>query len=117
MKICIWIILFLFHSRISTGKYYQNDFEELLDSFIERSSDDFEAKDDDPNDRVDVKLWNQLNKEDIKNMPKIDDYSDEVTAARWLKWYSRISLRYSQVNIEKIFKKKNSAYIFRLVLI
>jgi hypothetical protein len=104
MKSCILILLCLFQCCTSTGKPYQNDLEELLDILVKQSPANFEernhkiTKDDNPNDRVDVELWNKLNKEDIENMPQIDDYSDEVTAARWLKWYFRVSLRYSQVN-------------------
>ncbi|CAF4389387.1 unnamed protein product, partial [Rotaria magnacalcarata] len=52
----------------------------------------------DPNDRVDVDRWNQLNDNDIKNMPPINDYSNEKTARRWLQWFSRISQRYYQVD-------------------
>jgi hypothetical protein len=104
MKSCILILLCLFQCCTSTEKRYQNDLEELLDILVKQSPANFEernhkiTKDDNPNDRVDVELWNKLNKEDIENMPQIDDYSDEVTAARWLKWYFRVSLRYSQVN-------------------
>ena len=97
MKIGVWILLCLFQSCVSTGKY-QNDLEELLNILTERSYDDLTTEDDDPNDRVNVELWNQLNQNDIENMPEIDDYSSEITAKRWLKWYSRVSLRYSQVN-------------------
>jgi hypothetical protein len=55
----------------------------------------------DPNDQVDIKLWNKLNAEDIPNMPVIKNYSDEATATRWLKWYVGISQRYSQVRLDK----------------
>ena len=53
----------------------------------------------DPNDHVDVNLWNQLNSDEIKKMPQIKSYADEATAARWLEWYTRISQRYSQVRL------------------
>lgn len=53
----------------------------------------------DPNDLVDVNLWNQLNNDEIKNMPQIKSYADEATAARWLEWYTRIAQRYSQVGL------------------
>jgi hypothetical protein len=52
----------------------------------------------DPNDRVDVALWNKLNADDIQNMPIITDYSSEYAATRWLKWHTRISERYRQVH-------------------
>lgn len=55
----------------------------------------------DPNDRISVELWNQLNEEDIKNMSTIDDYSNETTARQWLAWYVRIVERYNQVNLKK----------------
>jgi hypothetical protein len=97
MKIGIWILLCLFQSYVSTRKY-QNDFEELVNILTERSHDDSTAEDVNPTDRVNVALWNQLNQDDIEDMPEIDDYSSEKTATKWLKWYSRVSLRYSQVN-------------------
>ncbi|CAF4888903.1 unnamed protein product, partial [Rotaria sp. Silwood2] len=52
----------------------------------------------DPNDHVDIELWNKLNEQDMKNMPEINDYSDEIMAIKWLKWYVRIAQRYSQVS-------------------
>ncbi|CAF1347310.1 unnamed protein product [Adineta ricciae] len=52
----------------------------------------------DPNDHVDINLWNQLNSDEIKKMPQIKSYADEATAARWLEWHTRISQRYSQVS-------------------
>ncbi|CAF4236343.1 unnamed protein product, partial [Rotaria magnacalcarata] len=54
----------------------------------------------DPNDRVNVELWNRLNAEDEKTMPTITDYSDEVTATAWLKWYFRIAQRHHQVKLK-----------------
>ena len=48
-------------------------------------------------DQVDIALWNELNDKDIKNMPTIDNYSDEAAAARWLKWYLIVVQRYRQV--------------------
>jgi hypothetical protein len=58
-------------------------------------------------DEVDIDLWNELNDKDIKNMPTIEDYSDEATAARWLKWYFTVSRRYRQV------RSAPSACLFR----
>ncbi|UJR09094.1 hypothetical protein I4U23_013341 [Adineta vaga] len=51
----------------------------------------------DSNDHVDILLSNQLNDEEIKNMPQIKSYADEATAARWIEWYYRIAQRYAQV--------------------
>jgi hypothetical protein len=109
---CIYIfsLIFSFQYYILARKYDQNDLEIELINLIERKLHSFSIKSNenpkestydeyqvDPNDHVDVNLWNKLNDEDIKKMPQIDDYSDEATALRWLKWYSRISLRYHQV--------------------
>ncbi|CAF2854948.1 unnamed protein product [Rotaria sp. Silwood2] len=52
----------------------------------------------DPNDRISVELWNKLNEEDIKNIPIIDDYSNEHTATQWLTWSARIAQRYNQID-------------------
>ena len=54
----------------------------------------------DPNDHIDIELWNKLNDKDRQNMPEIKDYSDEATATHWLDWYYRIVQRYSQVRLE-----------------
>ncbi|CAF3284963.1 unnamed protein product, partial [Rotaria sp. Silwood2] len=35
----------------------------------------------------------------MKNMPEINDYSDEIVAIKWLKWCVRIEQRYSQVSV------------------
>ncbi|CAF5220876.1 unnamed protein product [Rotaria magnacalcarata] len=79
-------------------KYDQQDFENELDNIRKRfETFDLDNNEIDPNDRVDVDRWNQLNDNDIKNMPPINDYSNEKTARRWLQWYSRISQRYYQV--------------------
>ena len=51
----------------------------------------------DSDDHIDIDLWNELNDADIKQMPSTDDFSSERAATRWLKWYSRVSLRYHQV--------------------
>src|ERR1700737_2130234 len=48
----------------------------------------------DPNDHVNIELWNKLNQEDFANMPIITDYSDENIATNWLKWYLRIAQRF-----------------------
>ncbi|CAF2074598.1 unnamed protein product [Rotaria magnacalcarata] len=80
-------------------KYDQQDFENELDNIRKRfETFDLDNNEIDPNDRVDVDRWNQLNDNDIKNMPPINDYSNEKTARRWLQWYSRISQRYYQVD-------------------
>ena len=101
MNLCLWTVLCLLQWQATTGNLYQIDLREFLDSIDELPSDAFPPKDADPNDRVDVKLWNQLNEEDMKNMPQIEDYSNEQTAVQWLKWYSRVALRYSQVNTDE----------------
>jgi len=80
-----------------------------LDSFEQSNLDENEA---DPNDRVDIVLWNKLNDDDIKNMPEINDYSDEATAVRWLKWHTRVSLRYHQV-----YDQNNNFYLIVLIFI
>lgn len=100
----IYILLFIFsfQSYILARVYNTNAYKNILLDFIEndlRSSLKHSKKSYhvDPNDRVDVDLWNKLNEEDIKNMPQIVDYSDETLAIRWLKWHTRIALRYHQV--------------------
>jgi len=108
--IYILLVIFSFQYYILARLYDQNDLEEELFNLIERklelslthsdeSSEELTIDEYgvDPNDRVDVELWNKLNNEESQNMPKIDDYSDEVTAIRWLKWYLRIVVRYRQV--------------------
>jgi len=111
----IYILLFFFSLQYyiiarQHQKYYLRELEnelidiinenrnlistDYLDSFEQSNLDENEA---DPNDRVDIVLWNKLNHDDIKNMPEINDYSDETTAVRWLKWHTRVSLRYHQV--------------------
>ncbi|CAF3665561.1 unnamed protein product [Rotaria sp. Silwood1] len=69
------------------------------DSFIRNTqeTDNYQSEVD-PNDRISVELWNKFNEEDIKNMPMIDDYSNEHTAAQWLTWYVRIAQRYNQID-------------------
>jgi hypothetical protein len=112
INISIYILLLIFSFQYYTlaRKYDEIDLENELINLIERNLQSFSAHSNenskkstndkygvDPNDRVDIDLWNKLNNEDIKNMPQINDYSDETTAVRWLKWYTRISLRYHQV--------------------
>jgi glycosylphosphatidylinositol transamidase (GPIT) subunit GPI8 len=113
--IFILLLLSLFQCSTSTRKRYQSyqsDVEELIDILrdkIPNQSEKRKNQDDssetvvDPNDHVNVELWNNLNKDDIENMPEIDDYSDEFTARRWLKWYVRISQRYGQVRFRMPF--------------
>ena len=106
--IYILFIIFLFQSLLTAKKhleYYERELEDELMDMLQRyesqisnnSQSNNDESEVDPNDRVHVKLWNKLNAEDIKNMPVIDDYSNENTAWSWLQWYSRISLRYHQV--------------------
>ena len=91
----------------------QDYFQRELIKMLERKLDRFSANDDgdsremegeeyyvDPADRVDVALWNQRNAEDIKNMPVTKDYSSEIDAMKWLRWYSRVSDRYRQVRLQ-----------------
>ncbi|CAF5175890.1 unnamed protein product [Rotaria magnacalcarata] len=123
MKNCIIIVSLLFISSFEFSTSYQKRnhhfdrrFEQLLDILKLHLTDDFDepitfdANNDnnpdslniepqvDPNDRVNVELWNRLNAEDEKTMPTITDYSDEVTATAWLKWYFRIAQRHHQVS-------------------
>ncbi|CAF1281478.1 unnamed protein product [Rotaria sordida] len=79
-------------------KYFTYDFEEpiSINHNIENNNDETKV---DPNDHVNVELWNKLNEEDIKKMPVINDYSNEIIAKKWLKWYLYIVQRYSQVDI------------------
>ena len=39
----------------------------------------------DPNDRVNVERWNQLNEEDMQRMPVTENYSDEKAAETMVK--------------------------------
>jgi hypothetical protein len=111
---CTWQISI--HAHIHSS-YDQKDLRSILIELFKRNKHrDYVSTDDDDNndslasiydeqtvdsyDRVDIELWNRLNDEDIKHMPKTDDYSNEFQAMRWLKWYSRILERYHQVNIE-----------------
>ncbi|CAF1361992.1 unnamed protein product, partial [Rotaria sordida] len=77
-------------------KYFTYEFEEpiSINHNIENNNDEIEV---DPNDHVNVELWNKLNEEDIKKMSVINDYSNEYVAKKWLKWYLPIAQRYSQV--------------------
>ncbi|CAF4286089.1 unnamed protein product, partial [Rotaria sordida] len=79
-------------------KYFTYDFEEpiSINHNIENNNDETKV---DPNDHVNVELWNKLNEEDIKKMPVINDYSNEIIAKKWLKWYLYIVQRYSQIDI------------------
>lgn len=123
MKSCI-IVFFLFISSFQLSKSNPRPgliFEEQSEQFqlIDSISSDKEnfslnsqetgnyRTEVDPNDRISVELWNQLNEEDIKNMSTIDDYSNETTARQWLAWYVRIVERYNQVN----FKKDHRIYL------
>ena len=92
MKIQNWISILWFITSFSLPIFARNDLIDLIDS-------NSRENDVDPTDRVDINLWNKLNDEEIKNIPSIDDYSSEINARRWLKWRSRISLRYHQVDL------------------
>lgn len=123
MKSCI-IVFFLFISSFQLSKSNPRPgliFEEQSEQFqsidsISNNKENFILNSQetgnyrtevDPNDRISVELWNQLNEEDIKNMSTIDDYSNETTARQWLAWYVRIVERYNQVN----FKKDHRIYL------
>lgn len=111
----VYILLFMcLHQYYALGRkhqrYFQNDLEDQLLKIINEdpyqiatdSDERFESRNNDPNtidfdDYIDIDLWNELNHNDIKNMPQIDDYSSEACAIRWLKWRTRISKRYRQV--------------------
>lgn len=101
----IVLLLHLFLYGVSTRNYFTHDRRDLDDEFVniikkylslQFKSSDYRTRSE-SDDPVDVNRWNQLNQNDIKNMPSIDDYSDEDTARRWLQWYTRISERYYQV--------------------
>ncbi|CAF4210380.1 unnamed protein product [Rotaria sp. Silwood2] len=125
MKNFIIILLFIssFQFSISNRRqnhYNQREFKEILDILNrqftneleeqtsinhnrENNNNNFKESENyetevDPNDHVDIELWNKLNEQDMKNMPEINDYSDEIMAIKWLKWYVRIAQRYSQVS-------------------
>jgi hypothetical protein len=115
--IFILLLISLLQTPILTRRHHHSsplNVEEILDilkgnptltfkekSFSKKEKTNVFAFDVDPDDRVNVELWNKLNAKDIKNMPKIDNYSSEATAAHWLKWYIRIAQRYSQVRFKK----------------
>lgn len=86
ISIFLWFLIF---SQCAASRY---QLEKFINSLDEQSSEE-----DDPNDRVDIDRWNELNEWDIDNMPEFDDYSDENNALEWLAWYSRVALRYYQV--------------------
>jgi hypothetical protein len=107
--IYIIFIIFSFQSHLSAKKYleyyereFENEYMDILERYETQISSNSQSNNDeskvDPNDRVHVKLWNKLNAEDIKNMPVINDYSNETTAMHWLEWRTRVALRYHQVN-------------------
>ena len=98
----ISILVFIYFFTVCQCFRASFEFEELIEILLEQSSNA-----DDPNDRVDIDLWNQLNEQDMKNMPDIDDYSDADNARDWLEWYSRVSLRYFQVKSPS----KNRAFL------
>ncbi|CAF3991984.1 unnamed protein product [Rotaria sordida] len=98
-----FIIIFLF---ISSFQFSTSTEEEILINYNIRNNnnDDLQELENyetevDPNDHVNIELWNKLNEEDMKQMPEINDYSNEIIAQEWLKWYLRIAERYSQINI------------------
>ena len=106
--IYILFIIFLFQSCLSVKnhpEYYERGLEDELMDILQRyetqisnnSQSNNDESEVDPNDRIHVKLWNKLNAEDIKNMPLVDDYSNENTAWSWLLWRTRVTLRYHQV--------------------
>lgn len=98
---------------------YHTQLEEILDALKLRNVDQWigpnliqRTRDNnndhievDPNDQVNVKLWNKLNEQDMKNMPEITDYSNEDIAQEWLRWYYRIARRNYQVKTK--LKKRN----------
>ncbi|CAF4001806.1 unnamed protein product, partial [Rotaria sp. Silwood1] len=142
MKNFIILLLFISSSQFSISSRKQNHYDQRqLEEIIEilkikftdeleelistnhniehhndnpKQSENYEPEVD-PNDHVDIKLWNKLNEKDMKKMPVIDDYSDEAMAMQWLKWYIPIAKRYSQVgallnwNYETNITKENQA--------
>ncbi|CAF5093097.1 unnamed protein product, partial [Rotaria sp. Silwood1] len=142
MKNFIILLLFISSSQFSISSRKQNHYDQRqLEEIIEilkikftdeleelistnyniehhndnpKQSENYEPEVD-PNDHVDIKLWNKLNEKDIKKMPVIDDYSDEAMAMQWLAWYIPIAKRYSQVgallnwNYETNITKENQA--------
>jgi hypothetical protein len=120
MKHLIFILLLisLFQTPIENHKRYSSrnaNLEDIIDALKKQYPIEYEGEESfyrywkqdnsnptvDLDDQVDIKLWNELNAEDIKNMPKIDNYSSEAAAAHWLKWYLRLSQRYGQVRLNK----------------
>lgn len=109
----ILLLICLSHVSTSARSYADDDREYLqrdLINMLKKKFHLFSPTDDDdssemdaeqyyvdPDDHVDVARWNQLNDEDIKHMPVTEDYSNEQDAMTWLRWHSRISVRYQQV--------------------
>lgn len=100
----LFIFLGSFQSIVFARKrdfyYYQAHIDELMKRIQEKSSS-VHYPIDDPDDRVDIDQWNELNDEAIRRMPEITDYSDEHNAVRWLKWFVPIIERYQQVRSDE----------------
>ena len=84
----------------SRGALYQAHIDELINRIHEKSAS-VHYPIDDPDDRVDIDQWNELNDEAIQRVPEITDYSDEHNAVRWLKWFVPIIERYQQVRSDE----------------
>ena len=116
MKFVFVILLFIssFQFSMSNRKHHYSDqkkLEKILEILKERlktEATSFKSKNRDyhlqelnykvdPNDHIDIDLWNELNKKDMENMPIIVNYSNEIDALHWLKWYLHIAQRYNQV--------------------
>ena len=114
MKInsCVYVVLLVysFQYYVSADKYsalFQRKMEDELIDLIEKTQYKVPINYDetsqtleydvDPDDRVDIEIWNKLNEADIKKMSQITDYSNESAAILWLKWYLRVLERYHQV--------------------
>jgi hypothetical protein len=105
----LFIFLGSFQSIVFARKrdfyYYQAHIDELMARIQDKSSlPHYPA--DDPDDRVHINLWNELNDDAIQRMPEITDYSDEHNAIRWLKWFLPIIQRYQQVRSDERFARE-----------
>lgn len=100
VSLLISFYLFLPITRFNAeNRFYQKQIEEFLKEYNggRRVSTPLSV---DLVDEIDIDQWNRLNDEDLKQMPVIDDYSDEKLAQDWLDWYFRVSERFYQVSLE-----------------
>ena len=98
--VLLWSLQTVTFARKRDFHYYQAHIDELINRIHEKSVS-VHYPIDDPDDRVDIDRWNELNDEAIQRMPEITDYSDEHNAIRWLKWFVPIIERYQQVRSDE----------------